>query len=67
MKLPNNFAFVKFPITWMSVFQKVVFKFVYSERDKKIRTYYLINVKKIGSFFKIMNVKVLYPKKATNI
>ena len=23
------------------------------------------NVKKIGSFFKIMNVKVLYPKKAT--
>ena len=66
MKLPNNFAFLKFPIYLDVGISKSFFKFVYSERDKR-NLNLLINVKKIGSFFKIMNVKVLYPKNATKI
>ena len=65
MKSPDNFAFVKFPITWMSVFQKVVFK-VHIFWEGQTNLNLLINVKNSGSFFKIMNVKVLYPK-ATKI
>ena len=51
---------------WSFCFKKLFLKFVYYERDKK-NLNILINVKKIGIFFKIMNVKVLYPKKATKI